>query len=257
MAFTLRTRFAKDIVTEFLPPSHPSRKAIVFCDGVPTVPSKKRLLEFFSKQGFWVFHPRYRGTWESGGRFLKHSPEKDIRDVVHGIFKPFQSLWNKKIYRFSPKKIYLFGSSFGGAGILLASRDPLVTKVVALSPVTNRLARGSKETVEFLHDRVKKAFGEAYRFSERDWQKLKHGNFYNPTAVLSEINGDKIFIIHAKDDNLVLWKSVKQFTDRAEAHILLLNRGGHFSLSDCIKPKFFKHIRKFLNSKGRSVKELK
>ncbi len=65
--YTLRTRFAKDIVCEFLPPSRPQKldKVVILADGMPSVPSKKSVLEYFSKKGFWVFHPRYRGAWES------------------------------------------------------------------------------------------------------------------------------------------------------------------------------------------------
>ena len=77
----LRTRFKKDIVCEFLPSSRKSKKAIVFCDGMPALPSKKKLLQFYAKKGFWCFHLRYRGSWESSGGFLKISPAQDISDL--------------------------------------------------------------------------------------------------------------------------------------------------------------------------------
>ena len=69
MAYASRTRFAKDIVTEFFPPARKTKrqKVVIICGGMPGMPGSSYLLEFFSKKGFWVFNPRYRGTWESGG----------------------------------------------------------------------------------------------------------------------------------------------------------------------------------------------
>ena len=64
-----RARFKRDIVTEFLPPARSGKiqKAIVLCDGMPSIPRKQPLAEFLSEKGYWVFYPRYRGAWESGG----------------------------------------------------------------------------------------------------------------------------------------------------------------------------------------------
>ena len=84
-----RTRFARDIVTEFLPPARAlgtraskRQRAIILCDGMPSIPRKQPLAEFLSSKGYWVFYPRYRGAWESGGLFLERSPHLDILDVI-------------------------------------------------------------------------------------------------------------------------------------------------------------------------------
>src|ERR1700746_2695084 len=79
-----RTRFKREIVTEFVPPaqSRKVQKVIVLCDGMPSVPRKQPLAEFLSKKGYWVFYPRYRGAWESDGVFLERSPHEDILDVI-------------------------------------------------------------------------------------------------------------------------------------------------------------------------------
>ena len=114
-SFTLRTRFKKEIVAEFVPPSRHSRKAIIFCGGMPGIPAKKELLLFFAKKNYWIFFPRYRGSWESGGSFLKLSPEQDILDIIDGLPRGFRDLWSGKTMRVKPEKVYLFGSSFGGA----------------------------------------------------------------------------------------------------------------------------------------------
>ena len=83
-AAMFRTRFRNDIVAEFLPPTRQGKrhKVIILCDGMPSIPSKEPLVEFLSKKGYWVFYPRWRGAWESGGQFLQKSPEQDILDVI-------------------------------------------------------------------------------------------------------------------------------------------------------------------------------
>ncbi|NBD74198.1 hypothetical protein GVX82_04125, partial [Patescibacteria group bacterium] len=69
--FLLRTRFAKDIVCEFLPPTKHSSKVAIVAAGAPTYPGKRtEFAHFLAEQGYWVFVPRYRGTWESSGAFL-------------------------------------------------------------------------------------------------------------------------------------------------------------------------------------------
>jgi dipeptidyl aminopeptidase/acylaminoacyl peptidase len=246
---TLRARFKKDIVAEFLPPrGRDTRKVIIFAGGMPTVPSKGSVLEFFSKKGYWVFFPRYRGSWESAGSFLKLSPERDIVDVIDQLPRGFISLWDGKKYKIKPRALYIFGSSFGGPAALLASRDPRVTKVVTASAVVDWRADSKIEPLDWLGTFTKEAFGEGYRFRDRDWKKLKTGKFYNPASHAREIDGKKVFMIHAKDDDLVLPRPVQKFAKETGAKLLMLKRGGHLGLSVCTRHAIYKKIKKFLNS---------
>ena len=92
-----RTIFKNEIICEFLPPQRPSNNVIILCDGMPTMPSKKHVIEFYSQKNFWVFHPRYRGSWESSGEFLSNEPTQDIFDIINQLPKGFTSIWlNKK-----------------------------------------------------------------------------------------------------------------------------------------------------------------
>jgi pimeloyl-ACP methyl ester carboxylesterase len=168
-------------------------KVIIICDGMPTVPYKRPLLEFFAKKGYWVFHPRYRGSWESSGKFLRQSPEKDILDVVSGLSKAFISLGDGKRYRLRVSSVYLVAASFGGPAGILASRDRRIAKVVAICPVVDWQAPSRAEPLDVIDRFARKAFGEAYRFSQKDWNKLKRGRFYNPANHIHEINGRKIY----------------------------------------------------------------
>src|SRR3954463_6403277 len=87
-----RTRFKREVVAEFLPPSRPRSKqrVILLCDGMPSIPRKQPLVEFLSKRGFWVFYPRWRGAWESDGQFLQLPPQQDLFDVLDELPRGFR-----------------------------------------------------------------------------------------------------------------------------------------------------------------------
>ncbi len=242
-----RTKFKNEIVAEFLMPKRKSGKVIIFCDGLPSVPFKKPLLEFFNKKGYWVFHPRYRGTWESEGKFLRTSPEKDILDVINQLPKGFKDLSNGTIHKISPKTIYIFGGSGGGPAAILASRHPSVSKVVVFAPVVNWQTPTEAITIDSLAKFIKIAFGNGYRLAKNGWDKLKTGKFYNPINHIKEIDGRKIFIIQAKDDKTILWKPVAKFAQAINCQLLLLKKGEHLSSSNFIKPYFYNRIKRFLD----------
>ncbi len=246
MVYTLRTRFKKEIISEFLQPTRrDTGKVIIFCAGMPSMPSKKSLLEFYAKKGFWVFYPRYRGTWESGGKFLAKSPHQDILDIVDELPKGFTEFFDGKRFRIKPKKVYIFGSSFGGAAALLASRDGRVTKVVASSPIIDWSVESKSEPLPWLEKFTRNAFGEAYRVRASDWKKLGRGSFYNPASYVDEIDGEKVLLFHAKDDDVVPYGPTVKFAKITGAKLILSRRGGH-GVVDFTKSAIYKKIKKFL-----------
>jgi dipeptidyl aminopeptidase/acylaminoacyl peptidase len=248
MKHLLRTRFAKDIVTEFAVPSRPSRKVIILCGGMPSIPCKDRIIEFFAKKGYWAFYPRYRGTWESAGTFLAKSPEQDILDIIDQLPKGFTSIWEKRDFKLQPDKLFVIGISFGGPAAILTSRDPRVTKSISIAGVTDWRAESKIEPMHLLEKIVREGYGGAYRFSHRRWQQLSKGAFYNPIDQANSINPEKLFLLHAKDDDLVPYRSVKQFSRITKTHLWTFNRGGHLSSAILMRPSIYKKISKFLKS---------
>lgn len=246
-AHVLRTRFKKDIVCEFLPPEKPSSKVIILCGGMPAYPGKRdALMRFLAHKGYWTFVPRYRGTWESGGSFLRISPHRDVLDVIAGLPRGFRDLWSGKKYKIARPEIYLIGGSFGGPAVILASRDPRVRRAVAFSPVTDWRAEEKAKSIDKEQRFIRAAFGNAYRGAARDFNKLKTGKFYNPAHEAASIDGAKLLIFHAKDDTTVSVKTSVAFAHAIGARLVLLKRGGHFSLSNTMAPEFWKKIRMFL-----------
>jgi len=253
-AHILRTRFKKDIVCEFLPPAgtktkHAGKqvlnKVIILCGGMPGYPGKTAVPEFLSKKGYWVFVPRYRGSWESGGSFLKISPHRDMLDIIDELPRGFRDLWSGKIYKIAHPQIYLIGVSFGGAAAILASRDPRVRRAVVFSPITDSRVETKAEPVKKLVAFTAAAFGNGYRGTARDWNKLKTGKFYNPANEAASIDGAKLLIFHAKDDKVVYVKTSAAFARTTGARLVLLPHGGHLSISNTMTPEFWESIKTF------------
>lgn len=244
--YTFRTRFKKEIVSEFALPAKRSNKVIILCSGMPSYPAKRELFFYFSKKNYWVFLPRYRGTWESSGSFLKKSPHIDIIDVIDELSKGFEDLWSRKIYRIKKPIIYIIGSSFGGTAAILASKDKRVEKSVALSPVIDWRVDSKLEPLNRLEEFTTSAFGNGYRFKRKDWNKLKSGRFYNPISEVNNLDPKKLFIIHSQDDEVVYPGPVKEFTKILGCKFWLLKQGGHLSSSKIMDPIFSRRILRFL-----------
>lgn len=243
----MRTRFKKDIVCEFAMPNRSSKKVIILAHGMPGVPKDKATMEFWAKKGFWVFFHRYRGTWESGGEFLKRSPHEDILDVIDELPKSFTDLWSGQRYKVRPSELYILGGSFGGSAAILCSRDPRVTKAVAFAPVIDWRAPSKDEPMEKLGVFLPKGFGNAYRFSKKNWNRLSRGKFYNPIDEADSLDGKKLLIFHAKDDGSVPYSYAKKFAARTGAKLITLRFGGHFGFSKSLEPRIYKSIKKFLS----------
>lgn len=244
-----RTRFAGDIVAEFWMPKKASGRAIILCDGCPTVPSKRRLGEFLAKKGYWVFHLRYRGSWESGGEFLKYAPREDVLLVADGLDRGFTEMWSGVTYFLDISDITVIGASFGGAAALLSSLDPRITRAVALAPAVDfRYGKSGEPFAEFLRQ-VKEGFGGAYRGPAKNYAKLKTARFYNPIAHAKAFDPKKIFIVHAKDDKVVPFASVRMFTKQVKLpkkNFQVLNEGGHLSTNITTEQAVWKNIVRFI-----------
>lgn len=252
----LRTKFKNEIIAEFLPPKRISKKdkVVILCDGLPSIPNKKLLLEHYSQKGFWTFHIRYRGSWESSGKLFSKSPEQDIIDTIDGITQGFESLWHKYFdkpqrFKLNPSQIFLIGGSFGGAGIILASIDSRVTKAIALSPVIDWTKPGPDEPLPPFIKFVEEAFGNGYRVSKTGWNKIKSGKFYSPANETKKIKGEKLLLIHAQDDRICPYALTAKFAKQTNAKLITLAKGGHLSTKLLTTPRFVKIVQKLIKNK--------
>jgi len=248
-----RIRFKNEIVAEFLPPARASKKqrVIILCDGMPSIPRKQPLSEFLAAKGFWIIYPRYRGAWESGGEFLANSPEEDILSVLDELPKELEEIAFGQRFRLAPDQIFVVGGSFGGAAAILLSLDRRVTRVVANCPVVDWSILDKAEKVETSKenyaDYIGEAFGNAYRLSHANWNKLRSGTFYNPWHHRKEIDGTKVLLFHAKDDPSVPYHRTREFAEITGSKLRTLQRGGHIS-TDYVVRKYWEQIQRFFDS---------
>jgi dipeptidyl aminopeptidase/acylaminoacyl peptidase len=253
MSWAYRARFKKEIVAEFLPPTRQGKKqkVIVLCDGMPSMPRKQLLMNFLAGKGYWVFYPRYRGSWESDGKFLQKSPHLDILDVISELPKGVRELAFGKRFRLKPNEIFVIGGSFGGAAAILASLDVRVKRVIANCPVVDWAILGKEEKTETSNPNyaayIREAFGNGYRLSDANWRKLRGGKFYNPAAHVREVDPAKVMMFHAKDDPYVPYRTVKKFAEQTGVKLNLFERGGHLSTEKTVQ-KYWLQIKKFFNS---------
>jgi len=248
-----RTRFREQVVAEFLPPNRErkTQKLIILCDGMPSIPRKQSLSEFLASKGCWVIYPRYRGAWESGGEFLERSPHEDILDIIGELPKELEEIAFGQRFRLSPNQIFVIGGSFGGAAALLASLDPRVSRVIANCPVVDWSILDEAEKAETSKanyaEYIREAFGNAYRLSDENWQKLRRGTFYNPWHHRNEIDGSKVLMFHAQDDPNVPYERTRKLAEITGARLKTLKRGGHIS-TDYIVRRYWVQIKKFFES---------
>ena len=238
-----RTRFKRQILTEFAcPKNKASRKVIIFCSGVPGSPDKDDVLEFWARKGYWAFFPRYRGTWESHGRFLDHSLEYDLFAVIEGMRKPFQDYWSGKRFRVNPEHVTVVGTSFGGAAAILSTLDERVNKAVCMSPVVDWREEDKFEPLKDLYKFIRQAYGGVYRINKKNWDRLATGEFYNPVNHLDKLDPAKIMIFHARDDQIVNYKPVRKFAKTLGCRFVSFIKGGHLSSSLLMKDKYTRKV---------------
>jgi len=249
-----RTRFKKQILTEFTPPARVGKKqrVIVLCDGMPSIPRKQPLAEWLAAKGYWVFYPRYRGAWESGGEFLARSPHHDILDVIDCLPDGFRDIAFGQRFAVKPHEIFVIGGSFGGAAAILCSLDPRVKRVIANCAVVNWNILRESEKMETSNSSyaayIREAFGAGYRLTQKNWNKLYSGRFYNPAYHIEQFDPRKVLMFHAKDDPHVPYSSVKEFTDKTSIGLHTLRTGGHIS-TDWVVRRFWPEINAFFSSK--------
>ena len=243
-----RTRFSKDIVCEFLPPKIKAKKdkVIIIASGMPGIPNGKEVMSFLASKGYWVFLPRYRGSWESCGEFLKNEPTKDIKDVLEGLKKEFTDGWSGKKIKLNVKEVFIFGSSFGGPAALMLSKEDSVKKVVTFSSIIDWLADSKDEPLDWLFTFIRNAFGEGYRFPKSNWKKLSSGRFYNPVQNIEKIDSSKVLMFHNQDDTTVLYKDVKIFALKNKIKLISYKKGGHRGSSWVMEPKTWKIVKGFI-----------
>jgi len=245
-----RTKY-KGLLSEFVFLENTApKKAIILCEGLPTAPKRQETLEFLAQQGFLVFYPRYRGTWESDGEFLAQNPTADLGLLVELVNSGnIVELFGNKTFSFQIEKVFVIGTSFGGSIALESLALPGIAKAVALSPVIDFKTFNKnfpEQDLNHLGNFMTKAFTNGYRFSPTNWAKLLEGEIINPASVINEATAKNALIIQSQDDKTVNYIPVVEFGKKHGIECMLLPEDGHFSFSK-IPKKLWSEIITWLN----------
>jgi dipeptidyl aminopeptidase/acylaminoacyl peptidase len=128
----------------------------------------------------------------------------------------------------------------------LASQHKLVKKVVAISAVTDWRVDSETEPMEELASYMNRAFGQAYRFSKKNWDKLSKGLFYNPITQLNMIDKNKILLVHGTMDEIVPFSTAQDFENVTRVALLPVKTSDHMGLRKLMGTRIWKRVMKHL-----------
>lgn len=236
------------VIYEFLQPQIPSQGIIIICEGLPSVPNKKELMLRLSHRGFTVIYPRYKGTWESDGEFLKESPTRDVEDVLQLIKKgELVELFANKKFKIPNQPVHLLGSSFGASVALSFAGNKDISKIVALSAIVDFKKHNNENDEEDLilvGEFIKRAFGEGYRFKDNQWIKMVRGNIFNPPQKIDQKKANNILMVYDKSDSQVSCKKIEEYISNNKIkNVLVETDKGHLTFSKLPKETWDKIIK--------------
>lgn len=225
-----------DMITEFVIAS--PDKVIILLDGLPSIPDQKYIINELVRNGYSVFFPRYLGTWESKGKFLQNSPIKEINSLIDklqtGLTTPAGD-----VIKF--KEINLISTSFGGAIGLSIQDSDFIKSNIALSPVTDFTLIDMKGLGKFLSN----MFSGAYRFEQKDWEKLSSGKILSPMK-MNYKNQKKYLILGGMGDPEVTPEQLEKFANKNKLKMKLYDNQKHISFSK-LKDDLLTEVLLFLN----------
>ena len=234
MATPILKGYYNGIFFEFL--IHKEKKdAIILLEGFPSSNNKDHLIRFFYENGFNVFFPRLKGTFQSKGTFLETNPIKDflyfIREIKKGSAK---SLWDMKEVSFSLGSINVIADSFSGAiacGLSASSKD--VSKLILASPVLDYKKHNindNEQDLDSLTLFVKRAYKNLYRYQFKSIQsELNKFKEISPEFYLKS-NITPILLFHDANDPVVSIEHAKEICEKLKnCHLIQTDSGHGFS----------------------------
>jgi pimeloyl-ACP methyl ester carboxylesterase len=224
--------------------------AIVLLPGFPSKNFNDDILYFFNEKGYHVFFPRYKGSYQSNGKFLKTNIVTDLASFTKQLNKgKATNLWDNKLIKFKIKEKILLGGSFSGAiACGLAANTKEFSKIILSAPVwdfSKHNKDGGEQELHNLTNFVKKAYKNLYRFEFEDIQReLIKVKELDPKNYAYKLNMP-ILIFHDSHDETVSIEHTRAMVKRLKGAKLIEHSLGH-GLSLDLMTKFYKDISKFI-----------
>lgn len=174
------------------------------------------LIAFFYEKGYHVFVPRYRGTYQSSGKFLSKNPVEDMMTFVKGLDEgAVKGLWDGKKQSFRVNKKILISSGFGGAIALgVAAKSGMASHIILQAPIWDfkvHNSAGDEQDIEKMSEFVKSAYKNCYRYTFKNFKK-KMSKFeeLNPAFYLPRVGEMPILVMHDPNDKIVNLRHTKE-----------------------------------------------
>lgn len=234
---------------------------IISCHGLPSHPYQHNpaKMENVLDAGYVMVFPNYIGTWASEGVMSWENCVKTILETIKFI----KSGKGKKVshsenIKWKVKDITLLGGSFGGSVALVAGAKSDVEKIISVAGPTNyrdhsKIPEESAEPIEDLYYEVKEGWGNLWRVSKAEWDRLAKGECdLNPVDYKDVLKDKDTMLIHGKKDEVVAVKRAKQLHKELKKgkgnHKLMLLDEGHIGNHILGKKKVFSKVKEFLEN---------
>jgi pimeloyl-ACP methyl ester carboxylesterase len=220
--------------------------AIIFFDGFPSRYYKDDVLFFLYSKGYHVFFPRYRGTYQSGGKFLQTNVVSDFSRFMKKLNKGrVKNLWDGKTERFKIKRNILLANSFGGTLALgLAAKTKRFSHLILVATWDFEEDHNTKPITMF----TKRAFKNLYRFDFDDVKpSLKRMKELSKSYYTSRLD-IPILAFHNPEDKTVPISHTRGLARRVKNVKVIEHRFGHPITRDLLKA-VDKDIERFLKKK--------
>ncbi len=202
--------------------------AAIILDGLPSNPSDKdQLMQKLSHHHLDVFFPRYEGTWESKGEFLKRAPSRAIIEFIKALRSGI--VLNDKKYL--TQKMFILGASFGGGVALDIASKNIANKTCAVSPVISFKKVVGAETLE---NYLRTEYPRDYRFNSKNWRKLLEDGLWSLDNNKIK-NPSDVLIIAGEGDDQIKKTDIPKFGKKNKIIVSVYNFG-HITLGKITEP---------------------
>ena len=166
--------YADGVYFEFLIAGE-EREAVVLLKGFPSSNDREEEMRLLFQNGYNVFYPCYKGTFQSDGYFLQSDPSATMVEFLEYLQSGSTvNLWDANQVFFQNSGFHLVSGSFGGAVSLAVAQQFDVDSVVLFSPVWNFAEHNEtyeEQDIAHLTSFVERAYKHLFRF---DFDNVKN-----------------------------------------------------------------------------------
>lgn len=223
--------YQEDIFFEFLVDTE-SEGSVVILPGFPESGKDKDLMFRLHGMEFNVFRPKFRGSFQSRGKFLERDPVQTMEGFIENIGNGEAiDLWDEEKVDFEVGEIHLVGQSFSGSTALrLCSNLETVSSLTLFSPVLNFSKHNEEfdeQNLEQLTGFVKRAYRNLYRFSfENIKERMERFEGSSLKILFNDINAP-VNIFHDPNDSVVSIEHSREAVKILENAELVEHSQGH------------------------------